>query len=109
MNPQPEGHALENLYHQEDIKPDALLVNNARSPSQYQDGDNMPYSEKEALKYLPGPQADPNSLEQENIITWNSLIIFMDSSLMYQEYQTTASLLDSIQNSKDMLVFGIQK
>ncbi|MBW0498578.1 hypothetical protein O181_038293 [Austropuccinia psidii MF-1] len=23
MNPQPEGHALENPYHQEDIKPDA--------------------------------------------------------------------------------------
>ncbi|MBW0568110.1 hypothetical protein O181_107825 [Austropuccinia psidii MF-1] len=46
MKPQPEGHALENPYHQEDIKPDSLLVNKARSPSQYQDGDNMSYSEK---------------------------------------------------------------
>ncbi|MBW0526142.1 hypothetical protein O181_065857 [Austropuccinia psidii MF-1] len=53
MKPQPEGHALENPSHQEDIKPDALLVNKARSPSQYQDGDNMYYSEKEALKQLP--------------------------------------------------------
>ncbi|MBW0567580.1 hypothetical protein O181_107295 [Austropuccinia psidii MF-1] len=35
MNPQPEGHFLETSYHQEDIKPDALLVNKERSPSQY--------------------------------------------------------------------------
>ncbi|MBW0511015.1 hypothetical protein O181_050730 [Austropuccinia psidii MF-1] len=53
MKPQPEGHAFENPYHQEEVKPDALLVNKARSPSQYQDGDNMSYSEKEALKQLP--------------------------------------------------------
>ncbi|MBW0480963.1 hypothetical protein O181_020678 [Austropuccinia psidii MF-1] len=53
MKPKPEGHGLENPYQQEDIKPDALLVNKARSPSQYQDGDNMSYSEKEALKRLP--------------------------------------------------------
>ncbi|MBW0566610.1 hypothetical protein O181_106325 [Austropuccinia psidii MF-1] len=53
MKPQPEGHALENPYHQEDIKPDALLVNKARYPSQYQDGDNMSYAEKESLKQLP--------------------------------------------------------
>ncbi|MBW0514673.1 hypothetical protein O181_054388 [Austropuccinia psidii MF-1] len=53
MKPQPEGHSLDNLYCHEDIKPDSLLVNKARSPSQYQDGDNMSYSEKEALKQLP--------------------------------------------------------
>ncbi|MBW0542965.1 hypothetical protein O181_082680 [Austropuccinia psidii MF-1] len=53
MKPKPEGHALENPYHQEDIKTDPLLVNNKRSPSQYQDGDNMYYSEKEALSQLP--------------------------------------------------------
>ncbi|MBW0539344.1 hypothetical protein O181_079059 [Austropuccinia psidii MF-1] len=53
MKPQPEGHALENPYHQEDIKPDSVLVNKARSPSQNQDGDDMSYSEKEALKQLP--------------------------------------------------------
>ncbi|MBW0477374.1 hypothetical protein O181_017089 [Austropuccinia psidii MF-1] len=53
MKPQPQGHALDDLYHQEDIKPDALLGNEARSPSQYQDRDNMSYSEKQALKQLP--------------------------------------------------------
>ncbi|MBW0486696.1 hypothetical protein O181_026411 [Austropuccinia psidii MF-1] len=50
---QPKGHALENPYHQEDIKPDSLLVNKAISPSQYKYGDNMSYYEKEALKKLP--------------------------------------------------------
>ncbi|MBW0482565.1 hypothetical protein O181_022280 [Austropuccinia psidii MF-1] len=50
MNPQPQGHVMDNPYYQDDIKPDAILVSKARSPSQYQDGDNMPYTEKEALK-----------------------------------------------------------
>ncbi|MBW0487593.1 hypothetical protein O181_027308 [Austropuccinia psidii MF-1] len=53
MNPHPQGNALDDTYHQEDIKLDVLLGNKARSPSQYQDGDNMSYSEKEALKQLP--------------------------------------------------------
>ncbi|MBW0523168.1 hypothetical protein O181_062883 [Austropuccinia psidii MF-1] len=109
MKPQPEGHALENPYHKEDIKPDAFLVNKARSPSQYQDGDNMSYSEKEALKQLPEAPNWPNSLEQENMIIWNSLIILMDPLLMYQTYHTTGLLLDSIQHSKDMLVFDTQR
>ncbi|MBW0480563.1 hypothetical protein O181_020278 [Austropuccinia psidii MF-1] len=37
-------------YPQDDIKPDAMLMKKVRSPSQYQDGDNMSYSEKKALK-----------------------------------------------------------
>ncbi|MBW0475855.1 hypothetical protein O181_015570 [Austropuccinia psidii MF-1] len=37
LKPQPQGHVMDNRYHQEDIKPDALLVNKARSPSQYKD------------------------------------------------------------------------
>ncbi|MBW0524117.1 hypothetical protein O181_063832 [Austropuccinia psidii MF-1] len=53
MKPQPQGHAMDNPYHQDEIKPDAMFMNKARSPSQYQDGDNMPYSEKESLKQLP--------------------------------------------------------
>ncbi|MBW0563961.1 hypothetical protein O181_103676 [Austropuccinia psidii MF-1] len=53
MKPWPEGHALENPYQQEDIKPDAFLVNKARSPSKYQDGGNKSYFEKKALKQLP--------------------------------------------------------
>ncbi|MBW0481605.1 hypothetical protein O181_021320 [Austropuccinia psidii MF-1] len=52
MKPQPQGHVWDNPYHQEDIKPDALLENKTRSSSQYKDGDNMSYSEKEALKQL---------------------------------------------------------
>ncbi|MBW0461649.1 hypothetical protein O181_001364 [Austropuccinia psidii MF-1] len=53
MKPQPQGHILDNPYHQEDIKPDALLYNKTKSQSQYQDGNNMSYSENEALKQLP--------------------------------------------------------
>ncbi|MBW0570433.1 hypothetical protein O181_110148 [Austropuccinia psidii MF-1] len=52
MKPQPQGYVLNNQYPQEDIKPDSMLVNKARSRSQYQDGDNMSYSEKKALKRL---------------------------------------------------------
>ncbi|MBW0532781.1 hypothetical protein O181_072496 [Austropuccinia psidii MF-1] len=44
---------MDNPYHQEEIKSYAMLVNKARSPSQYQDGENMSYSEKEVLKQLP--------------------------------------------------------
>ncbi|MBW0517217.1 hypothetical protein O181_056932 [Austropuccinia psidii MF-1] len=53
MNPQPQGHVMDIPYHQDIIKPDAMLMNKERSPSQYQDGDNMPYSEKDTLKQLP--------------------------------------------------------
>ncbi|MBW0580264.1 hypothetical protein O181_119979 [Austropuccinia psidii MF-1] len=53
MKPKPQGHVLDNPYYQDDIKPDAILVKKARSQSKYQDGDNMSYSEKEALKQLP--------------------------------------------------------
>ncbi|MBW0477345.1 hypothetical protein O181_017060 [Austropuccinia psidii MF-1] len=35
------------------LHPDARLVNKERSPSQYQDVDNMSYSEKGALRQLP--------------------------------------------------------
>ncbi|MBW0513010.1 hypothetical protein O181_052725 [Austropuccinia psidii MF-1] len=52
MKPQPQGHSLDNTY-KDDIKPDVLLDNKPRSPSQYQDGDKINYSEKEELKQLP--------------------------------------------------------
>ncbi|MBW0513941.1 hypothetical protein O181_053656 [Austropuccinia psidii MF-1] len=52
MKPQPQGHALHHP-NQEDIKTDVLLDNKPRSPLQYQNGDNMTYPEKEALKQLP--------------------------------------------------------
>ncbi|MBW0586553.1 hypothetical protein O181_126268 [Austropuccinia psidii MF-1] len=53
LMPQPQGQVRENPYQPDDIKLDAMLMNNERSPSQYQDGDGMSYSEKEALKQLP--------------------------------------------------------
>ncbi|MBW0501406.1 hypothetical protein O181_041121 [Austropuccinia psidii MF-1] len=52
MKPKPQGHVMDNPYHQDEIKPDSMLINKAISSSQYQDGDNMSYSEKEALKQL---------------------------------------------------------
>ncbi|MBW0557827.1 hypothetical protein O181_097542 [Austropuccinia psidii MF-1] len=52
MKPQPQVHVMDTPYHQEDIKLDSILVNKTRSTSQYQDGDNISYSEKEALKQL---------------------------------------------------------
>ncbi|MBW0565338.1 hypothetical protein O181_105053 [Austropuccinia psidii MF-1] len=58
MKTKQPGHALDNPY-QEDIKPYFLLHNKPRSPSQYQDGDNMTYSEKEALKQLPEASSWP--------------------------------------------------
>ncbi|MBW0481677.1 hypothetical protein O181_021392 [Austropuccinia psidii MF-1] len=57
LKPQPQGHVMDNQYHQDDIKPDCMLMNKARSPSKYQDGDNMTYSEKEALKQLSEPSS----------------------------------------------------
>ncbi|MBW0528841.1 hypothetical protein O181_068556, partial [Austropuccinia psidii MF-1] len=45
MKPKPQAHVMDNPYHQDDIKPDSMLMNKSRSPSQYQDGDNMSYAE----------------------------------------------------------------
>ncbi|MBW0481500.1 hypothetical protein O181_021215 [Austropuccinia psidii MF-1] len=59
LKPQPQGQVMENPYQQDDIKPDDMLMNKARSPSQYQDGDGMYYSEKEALKHLPEASSWP--------------------------------------------------
>ncbi|MBW0557355.1 hypothetical protein O181_097070 [Austropuccinia psidii MF-1] len=59
MKPQPQGHFMDNPYQPDDIKPDDMLMNKARSPSQYQDGDGMSYSEKEALKNLPEASSWP--------------------------------------------------
>ncbi|MBW0536545.1 hypothetical protein O181_076260 [Austropuccinia psidii MF-1] len=50
---------MDNPYNQDDIKPDAMLMNKAKSLSQYQDRDNMSYSEKEALKQLPEASSWP--------------------------------------------------
>ncbi|MBW0577996.1 hypothetical protein O181_117711 [Austropuccinia psidii MF-1] len=53
IKPQSEENVWDNTpYHKEDIKTDVLLKNKPTSPSQHQDGHNMSYSEKEALKQL---------------------------------------------------------
>ncbi|MBW0566379.1 hypothetical protein O181_106094 [Austropuccinia psidii MF-1] len=62
IKPQPQGNGLDDTYHQEDIKPDSLLENMPRSPTQYQDGYNMTYSEKAALKQIPEASIWPKSL-----------------------------------------------
>ncbi|MBW0460321.1 hypothetical protein O181_000036 [Austropuccinia psidii MF-1] len=59
MKPQPQGHVMDNPYHQDDIKPDSMLMNKARSPSKYKDEDNRSYSEKEALKQVPEASSWP--------------------------------------------------
>ncbi|MBW0561334.1 hypothetical protein O181_101049 [Austropuccinia psidii MF-1] len=59
MKPQPQGHVMDNPYHPDEITPDAMLVNRAGSPSQYQDEDTMSYSEKGALKQLPETSSWP--------------------------------------------------
>ncbi|MBW0586833.1 hypothetical protein O181_126548 [Austropuccinia psidii MF-1] len=60
MKPQTQGHVSgSGPYHQQDIKPDSLLVNKATSSSKYQDGDNMSYTEKEGLKQLPEASSWP--------------------------------------------------
>ncbi|MBW0543899.1 hypothetical protein O181_083614 [Austropuccinia psidii MF-1] len=56
---QPQGQVMDIPYQPDDIKPDAMLVNKARSPPQYQDGDGMSYSEKESLKQLPEASSWP--------------------------------------------------
>ncbi|MBW0469657.1 hypothetical protein O181_009375 [Austropuccinia psidii MF-1] len=54
LKPQPQGQVMDNTY-----QPDAMLVNKAKYPSQYQDGDGMSYSEKKALKQLPEASSWP--------------------------------------------------
>ncbi|MBW0520164.1 hypothetical protein O181_059879 [Austropuccinia psidii MF-1] len=44
MKPQPQGPVMDNQYHQDDIKPDAMLMKKAISPSQYQNGENISFS-----------------------------------------------------------------
>ncbi|MBW0527786.1 hypothetical protein O181_067501 [Austropuccinia psidii MF-1] len=81
MKPQPQGHVMDDLYHQEDIKPDAILLNKARSPSQYQDGENMSYSEKEALNQLPDVSSWPK-LSGTGGYEYMELIDYIDGLLI---------------------------
>ncbi|MBW0519658.1 hypothetical protein O181_059373 [Austropuccinia psidii MF-1] len=59
MKPQPQGHIFDDPYHKEDINPDSILVNKERCPSKYQDGDNISYYEKAALRQIPEASSWP--------------------------------------------------
>ncbi|MBW0494310.1 hypothetical protein O181_034025 [Austropuccinia psidii MF-1] len=95
MKPQPQGHVMDNLYHQQDIKSDAKLVNKERSPSQCQDGDNMSYSEKEALKQLPEASSWPK-LSETGEYDHMELIDYIDGLFIHvpsiPDYWSTARL-----------------
>ncbi|MBW0466503.1 hypothetical protein O181_006218 [Austropuccinia psidii MF-1] len=95
MKPQPQDHILDDSYHQEDIKPDSLLVNKSISLSQHQDEDNMSYSQKEALKKLPEASSWPKSSgtgeygHMELIYHIDGLLIYLPS---IPDYWITARL-----------------
>ncbi|MBW0527129.1 hypothetical protein O181_066844 [Austropuccinia psidii MF-1] len=93
MKPQPQGHALDNSYQY--IKPDFLWDNKSRSPSQYQYGDNMTYSEKEELKQLSEASSWAN-LSGIGEYYHMELIDYIDGLFIYvpriPDYWITASL-----------------
>ncbi|MBW0496810.1 hypothetical protein O181_036525 [Austropuccinia psidii MF-1] len=95
LKPQPQCHVKDNPYNQEDIKADAMLVNETRSPSQYQDGNNMSYSEKESLKQLPEPSSWPK-FSGTGECDHMELIDYIDEHFIYlpriPEYWITARL-----------------
>ncbi|MBW0569068.1 hypothetical protein O181_108783 [Austropuccinia psidii MF-1] len=82
MKPQPHGHVMNNPYYQDDIKPDAMLMNKARSPSQYQDGDHISYSEKEDLKQLPEASSWPKFSGTGEYVHMD-LIYYIDGLFIY--------------------------
>ncbi|MBW0508908.1 hypothetical protein O181_048623 [Austropuccinia psidii MF-1] len=109
MKPQIQGHVMDNPYHQEDIKTHFSLENKERSPSKYQYGDNMSYSEKEALKQLPEASSWPKFSGKGEYDHMELIDYIYRLFIDVKAYQDTGLLLDSIQNSKDMLIFGTQR
>ncbi|MBW0484003.1 hypothetical protein O181_023718 [Austropuccinia psidii MF-1] len=61
MKLQPQGHVMDNPYQPDDIKPDSMLMNKARSLSQYQDGDGE-YDHMELIDYINGLLIDLPSI-----------------------------------------------
>ncbi|MBW0471372.1 hypothetical protein O181_011087 [Austropuccinia psidii MF-1] len=95
MKPQRQGHVMDNSYHHDDIKPDAMLMNKARSPSQYQDGDNVSHSEKEALQQFPEASSWPEfsgtgEYDHMELIDYIDGLFFDEPSI--PEYRITARL-----------------
>ncbi|MBW0535691.1 hypothetical protein O181_075406 [Austropuccinia psidii MF-1] len=86
---------MDNPYYKVNIKPEAMLVIEARSPSQYQDGDNMSYSEKEAMKQLPEASSCPKlsgTGEYDHMELIHSIDgLFIDVPII-PDYQITARI-----------------
>ncbi|MBW0506216.1 hypothetical protein O181_045931 [Austropuccinia psidii MF-1] len=99
MKPQPQGHVMDNPFHQDDIKPDAMLMNKETYPSQYQDGAHMSYYEKEAFKQLPEASSWPKFSGTEEY-DHMELIDYIDGILIdvpsIPEYCITAILNTAI-------------
>ncbi|MBW0481920.1 hypothetical protein O181_021635 [Austropuccinia psidii MF-1] len=86
---------MDNPYHQGKIKTDAFLENKEGSPSQYQDGENISYSEKEALKQLPEASSCPK-VSGTGEYDHMELIDYIDGLFIYvpsvSDYWITARL-----------------
>ncbi|MBW0570041.1 hypothetical protein O181_109756 [Austropuccinia psidii MF-1] len=98
MKPKAQGHVMDNPYHQEEIKPDAILVKNARSLSQYQDGDDISYSQNEPSKQLQYTSSWPKFSEKGEYDHMELIDYIYGLFIVYQAYQITGLLLDSIQH-----------
>ncbi|MBW0501735.1 hypothetical protein O181_041450 [Austropuccinia psidii MF-1] len=100
---------MDNLYQKDDIKPHAMMMNKETSPSKYQYGDNMSYSEKEALKQLPEASSWPK-FSGTGEYDHTELIDYIDGLFMdlpsIPDYWITARLNTAF---KDMLVYCTQK
>ncbi|MBW0493534.1 hypothetical protein O181_033249 [Austropuccinia psidii MF-1] len=77
MKPQPQGQVMDNPYHQDDIKPDAMLMNKARSPSQY---DHM-----ELIDYIDGLFIDVPSIPDYWIASRLNTAFNRHASIWYTE------------------------
>ncbi|MBW0474201.1 hypothetical protein O181_013916 [Austropuccinia psidii MF-1] len=63
MKPQPQGHVMDNPYHQEDSKPDAFFGEEGKISISIPGWGNMSYSSKEAFKQLPEASSWPKFSE----------------------------------------------
>ncbi|MBW0525955.1 hypothetical protein O181_065670 [Austropuccinia psidii MF-1] len=109
MKPQPQAHVMDNPYYQDDIKPDAMLVSKARSLSQQQDGDNMSYTEKKALKQLPEASSWPK-LSGNGEYDHMELMEYIDGLFIDVPSIPDYWIPDRLkQHLKEMLVYGTHK
>ncbi|MBW0547290.1 hypothetical protein O181_087005 [Austropuccinia psidii MF-1] len=66
MKPQPQGHFMDNPYHQDDIKPDSMFMNKARLHHNTRMEIICLIQRRKPCNSFLSPQAGPNSLELEN-------------------------------------------